>query len=76
LVWYSFYDPFQALRLGVASILWGMGFAAVVITAAAIVHAVTGLAPLVDVRLVSLFGTLSAVGAIWKGRILYKTNWF
>ena len=59
-------DPARGFRLLVASMLWGMGFAVVLIALAALAHAVTNTGPLWDVQLKSLFAFLTAIGMVWR----------
>jgi hypothetical protein len=68
--------PLPALRLFAAGLLWGMAAASVVIAVAAVGHAVTGIGPLIDVRLRTLFVVLSAVATIWKVSALARNGWF
>lgn len=70
------HDPLRGLRLFCASLLWGGAFAMVLLTLGAIAHSVTGTAPLVDVRFKSVFSFLTALGAIWKARALFRQGWF
>lgn len=76
LLWYSAHDPLRALRLFAASLLWGVGFAAVALTVVAIAHALLGVGPWIDVKLKSAFAFLSAIGTLWKARLLVLGGWF
>lgn len=69
-------NPGRCLQLLAASLLWGMGFAGVLILLASSVHAVTGTMPWIDVRIASAFTGLSALGTVWKGRALFQSGWF
>lgn len=73
---HSLDNPGRCLQLLAASLLWGMGFAGVLILLASSVHAVTGTMPWIDVRLASVFTGLSAIGTVWKGRALFQSGWF
>lgn len=64
--WYIMHDPARGFRLLMASMLWGMGFAVVLIVLAAVGHAVTNTSPIWDVQLKNLFGFLTATGMLWK----------
>lgn len=69
-------DPIHGLRLFAASLIWGAAFALVALTLAALVHAATDTAPLVDVKFKNAFSFLTALGAVWKTRQLFKLGWF
>lgn len=75
LVWLFLHEPVVMFRLLGASILWGMGFAIVIMTVVAIGHIVTNTnpSPSFDFALRSLFSWLTAVGAIWRYRLFLKT---
>lgn len=75
LIWLFFHEPVVMFRLLGASILWGMGFAIVIMTVVAIGHIVTNTNPIpsFDFALKSLFSWLTAVGAIWRYRLFLKT---
>jgi hypothetical protein len=74
-VWLFLHEPVVMFRLLGASILWGMGFAIVIMTVVAIGHIVTNTnpSPSFDFALRNLFSWLTAVGAIWRYRLFLKT---
>jgi hypothetical protein len=73
-LWLAIHEPVLVLRMLAASMLWGMGFAVVVIISAAIVHALTGSSPWIDVRLKNLFAFLTALGTLWRMRLFLTKN--
>ena len=75
-LWGVFHDPVRGLRLFAASLLWGMGFACVLIALAAVAHALTGTLPLWDVRLKNLFAFLTAIGWIWRVLRFHRDGYF
>ncbi len=75
LFWLFLHEPVPMLRLLGASILWGMGFALVLMTMAAFGHIVTHTPPVVDVSLHALFAALTAIGTLWRMRLFMKANW-
>jgi len=70
------YDPLHGLRLFAASLLWGVAFAMIVLTLAAVAHTLTNTSPLVDVKFKNAFSFLTALGAIWKARAFFRRGWF
>lgn len=76
IVWHSLHDPARALRLFAACFLFGAAFAGVVLTVAAIGHALTHTGPLWDIKLKNAFSFLLAIGWIWKARALHRDGWF
>lgn len=76
ILWCTLHNPVDGLRLFAASTLWGMGFAAVLITLAAVAHALTSTGPLWDVGLKNLFAFLTAIGTLWKARTFWQSGWF
>jgi hypothetical protein len=75
-LWGVFHDPVKGLRLFAASLLWGMGFASVLIAIAAVTHALTNTPPLWDVRLKNLFAFLTAIGWIWRVLRFHRDGYF
>lgn len=73
ILWLTLHEPARGLRLLTASLLWGMGFAVVLITVAAVAHAVTGTGPWWDVQLKNLFALLTAMGMMWRMRLFLKS---
>jgi hypothetical protein len=75
LVWLFLHEPVVMFRLLGASILWGMGFAIVIMTVVAVFHIVTNTnpSPSFDFALKSLFSWLTAIGAIWRYRLFLKS---
>lgn len=71
-VWFCFHEPVIMSRILAAGILWGMAFAVVVMTVAALGHILTDTKPLFDVSLQGLFSFLTAVGAVWHSRQLLQ----
>lgn len=76
ILWHTLHDPARGFRLFAASLLWGMGFAAVLIAIAAFGHAVTDTMPVWDVPLKHLFASLAAVGTLWKAWTFWQAGWF
>jgi len=76
ILWHTLHDPARGFRLFAASLLWGMGFAAVLIAIAAFGHAVTDTMPVWDVPLKQLFACLAAVGTLWKAWTFWQAGWF
>ena len=76
ITWHTMHQPGRGFRLLGASLLWGMGFAIVILTLAAVLHALTGTGPLWDVRLKPLFSLLTAIGTLWKARVFFQSGWF
>jgi len=72
IIWHTLHDPARGLRLLAASMLWGMGFALVLIVLAALTHSVTNTSPIWDVQLKNLFTLLTAVGTIWRARAFWQ----
>lgn len=70
------HDPVRCARLLLASLLWGMGFAAALILVAAVAHAVTNTWPIWDVQLKNLFAGLTALGAFWKAGLFQRSGYF
>lgn len=75
-LWHTLRNPLRGLRLFAASLLWGAGFASVVLLLAALLHVWTGTGPLWDIQLKNAFSFLVAVGALWKMRLLHHNGWF
>jgi hypothetical protein len=73
IVWLIFHEPAAMLRVFVASLLWGMAFALVLVTVAALGHIVTETKPMVDVPFNALFGALTALGTLWRMRLFLNT---
>lgn len=74
--WLTLHDPVRGFRLLAASMLWGMGFAVVLIALAALAHALTNTRPLWDVQLQSLFAFLTALGTLWRAVAFWRTDRF
>lgn len=73
ILWLTLHDPLRGFRLLIASMLWGMGFAVVLIALAALAHAVTDTRPIWDVQLKNLFASLTAVGMVWRMWLFLKS---
>lgn len=73
IVWLFFHEPAIMFRLSGASILWGMAFALVLVTIAALGHIVTDTKPVMDVSFNALFGALTAIGTLWRMRLFLKS---
>jgi hypothetical protein len=73
-IWLFFDEPVVMFRLLGASILWGMGFAIIVMTLVAIGHIVTNTnpSPPFNFALRNLFSWLTVLGAIWRYRMFLK----
>lgn len=67
-LWLTLHDPARGFRLLAASMLWGMGFAVVLIVLTALAHAVTNTWPIWDVQLKNLFAFLTALGMFLRIR--------
>jgi hypothetical protein len=76
ILWHAFRDPLRAVRLWAAAMLWGFGFAGVILFAFASFHALLGIRPLVDFKVERAFSLLSAIGFMWKTWQLYRAGWF
>lgn len=76
IVWLTLHDPARGFRLLAASMLWGMGFAVVLITLAAVAHAATDTGPLWDVQIKNLFSFLTAVGMLWRSWTFWRASKF
>lgn len=73
-IWLIIHEPVMMLRLFLASILWGMAFALILILVAGVIHALTNTTPVIDVRLKNLFITLTALGTIWRYRLFLRRD--
>jgi hypothetical protein len=73
-IWLFFDEPVVMFRLLGASILWGMGFAIVIMTVVAFGHIVTNTnpSPPFNFGLRNLFSCLTVMGAIWRYRLFLK----
>jgi hypothetical protein len=76
ITWHALYNPGRTLRLLAASMLYGCAFSGVLLSIAAALHALTGTAPLWDVKLKNAFAFLAAVGFLFKARQLFLAGWF
>lgn len=76
ITWYTLFQPGQALRLYAASLLYGFAFSAVILSIVAFLHAATHTRPFIDVELKTAFSFLTAVGFIFKARLLFVAGWF
>jgi hypothetical protein len=74
LIWLFFHEPVVMFRLLGASILWGMGFAIVIMTVVAFGHIVTNTnpSPPFNFGLRNLFSCLTVLGTIWRYRLFLK----
>jgi len=73
ILWHTSRSPGAMLRLVLACILWGMGFAIVLMTVAAIGHVLTKTNPAIDVQMRILFPVLTVMGAIIRIQLFMKT---
>jgi hypothetical protein len=73
-IWLFFDEPVVMFRLLGASILWGMGFAIIIMTLVATFHIVTNTnpSPPFNFALRNLFSWLTVLGAIWRYRMFLK----
>lgn len=76
ITWHALHQPGLALRLFAVSLLYGLGFAGVVLVAAGVFHGLTGTGPLWDIKLKNAIAFLAAVGFLFKCRQLYVMGWF
>ena len=76
ITWYMLHAPGRALRLFAASMLYGCAFAGVLLIVAGILHGLTNIGPLWDVKLKNAFAFLTAIGFIFKARLLFLAGWF
>lgn len=76
ITWHALHDPARALRLGAVAMLYGLGFAGVVLVLAGIFHGLTGMGPLWDIKLKNAVAFLTAVGFVFKARQLFLAGWF
>lgn len=72
IVWLTLHDPARGFRLMAASVLWGMGFSSILISLAALGHAITNTGPIWDVQLKNLFAILTAIGMLWRMRLFLR----
>jgi hypothetical protein len=76
ILWHTLHDPVHGMRLFVASLLYGFACAGSILVFAAIVHTLTGTSPWIDIQLKNAFAFLTALGFIWKARLLHLGGWF
>ena len=69
-------DPVRAARLFVACLMFGAGFATVVLLMAALGHIFTHTRPLWDIQLKNAFLFLVAIGFLWKARAMHHVGYF
>ena len=72
-MWHGMRSPVAMIRLLLACMLWGMGFAIVLMTVAAIAHVLTKTNPLWDVHMRLLFPMLTAIGTFIRMRSFMRT---
>lgn len=70
--WLIFHYPVQMGRYFCASLLWGMGLAAIIITVLAIVHVLSDMEPVFNPSLKAMFTSLSAIGTLWRYHLFVK----
>lgn len=71
-IWLVVHQPLIMFRLFLASVLWGMALALILIIVAGVIHALTHTAPVVDFQLKNVFSALTALGTIWRYRLFLK----
>lgn len=76
ILWHTLHDPVHGMRLFAASLLYGFACAGSILVFAAIVHTLTGTSPWIDIQLKNVFAFLTALGFIWKARLLHLGGWF
>jgi hypothetical protein len=76
ILWHTLHDPVHGMRLFAASLLYGFACAGSILIFAAIVHTLTGTSPWIDIQLKNAFAFLTALGFIWKARLLHLGGWF
>lgn len=76
IAWHALHQPGRALRLFAVSLLYGLGFAGVVLVVAGVFHGLTGTGPLWDIKLKNAVAFLAAVGFLFKCRQLHLVGWF
>lgn len=69
--WLLFHRPSIALRLILASILFGMAFAAIAIHCLIVLYAITGVKLFWGFSLLHIFSFLTALGVLWRLRLFY-----
>ena len=76
ILWHTLHDPVHGLRLLAASLLYGFACAGSILVFAAVIHTLTGTSPWIDIKLKNAFAFLTALGFLWKARLLYLGGWF
>jgi hypothetical protein len=76
ILWHTLHDPVHGMRLFAASLLYGFACAGSILIFAAVVHTLTGTSPWIDIQLKNAFAFLTALGFIWKARLLHLGGWF
>jgi hypothetical protein len=76
ILWHTLHDPVHGLRLLAASLLYGFACAGSILVFAAVIHTLTGTSPWIDIKLKNAFAFLTALGFVWKARLLYLDGWF
>jgi hypothetical protein len=76
ITWHALHQPGRALRLFAVSLLYGLGFAGVVLVLASVFHGLTGTGPLWDIQLKNAVAFLAALGFLFKCRQLFIARWF
>lgn len=76
ITWHAIHQPGRALRLCAVSFLYGLGFSAVMLVTAGVIHSLTNTGPLWDIKLKNAVSFLTAVGFIFKVRQLFLAGWF
>jgi hypothetical protein len=73
ILWHTSRSPGAMLRLLLACILWGMGFAIVLMTVAALGHILTKTNPAIDVQMRILFLLLTVIGTVIRMKLFMRT---
>ena len=76
ITWHVLHQPGRTLRLCAVALLYGLGFAGVVLVLAGVFHGITGTGPLWDIKLKNAVSFLTAIGFIFKVRQLFLAGWF
>lgn len=76
ITWHALHQPSRALRLFAVSLLYGLGFAGVVLVLAGVFHGLTGTGPLWDIKLKNAVAFLAAVGFLFKCHRLFYSGFF
>jgi hypothetical protein len=73
ILWHTSRSPGAMFRLLLACILWGMGFAIVLMTVAAFAHILTKTNPVIDVQMRILFPLLTVIGTVIRMKLFMRT---